>query len=152
MTTRLENVHILCVDDEESVLEYLARTFSYADAVVIPAGTLEEARRVLKDRDVDFAIVDLVLGEGARGEDLEEDLQRIAIPHVYLTGYDTRPEEIGVSVPVWYKTGLHGLSFLTRVLDEMRKQQDSLVADREFPSAHIGFCPERKREVAHLVR
>jgi CheY-like chemotaxis protein/two-component sensor histidine kinase len=84
---------ILHVDDDRDVLHVVAQTLC-ADAEVISACSIKEARHVLADGDVDLAVIDLGLADGV-GLDLLAALRNAkggAIPVVVFSAQDASPD------------------------------------------------------------
>lgn len=91
---------ILLVEDEELVALELSTELSRLGwAVVGPAGTLAEARALLSD-DVDAAVLDVNV-RGRPVYPVAEELEKLRVPFVFCTGYETAdPEGRFPGVPV----------------------------------------------------
>lgn len=88
-----ERPRVLHVDDDSDVLHVVAETLR-AEADVVSASSIKEARGVLANSNVDLAVVDLTLPDGV-GPDLLSELRRPdgkAIPSVVFSAHDACPE------------------------------------------------------------
>ena len=83
----LRGKHVLVVEDEPLVAMDIQSTLSAAGCDVVgPAGTLEEAKRLLATNRCDAALVDVNL----KGEPIDEllvALQKRNVPFAFVTGY-----------------------------------------------------------------
>ena len=120
--------HILVVDDEPNVLITYRLILEQQGYDVSAAISSEEARRVLRDREVDLLLCDLSLERQENGFDVI-DVARGKNPHmsaVLLTGYATpeatdRAEASGIPVlfkPIDIKLLLQTISELLRDVHE----------------------------------
>jgi DNA-binding NtrC family response regulator len=78
------------------VLHVVAETLR-ADAEIVSARSLKEARRVLAEGGIDLAVIDLTLADGD-GLDLLSALHKAdgeAIPAIVFSGHDAGPEVAG---------------------------------------------------------
>jgi PAS domain S-box-containing protein len=88
-----DRLRILHVDDDCDVLHVVAAALR-ADAEIISARSLKEARTTLAEGDIDLALIDLALADGD-GLDLLSDLRRVdgsAIPAIVFSGHDASPD------------------------------------------------------------
>ncbi len=84
---RLDGAKVLVVEDEYFIADDLARALDAAGADPIgPAGTVDQARRLLKNQRVDAAILDLNL-RGDMAVDFVEQLSAAGVPCVIVSGY-----------------------------------------------------------------
>jgi PAS domain S-box-containing protein len=84
---------VLHVDDDGDVLHIVAEALR-ADADIVSARSIAEARRALAHGDIDLALIDLALADGD-GLDLLADLRKAdgkAIPAIVFSGHDAGPE------------------------------------------------------------
>ena len=83
-------VHVLLVDDDDSLREALADELNRDEFLVVPARNAEEALNEIAEQTFDVAIVDLNL-PGMSGEDLIHELRQHAptTEIVVLTGHGT---------------------------------------------------------------
>lgn len=83
----LRGKRILIVEDEPLVAMDMQSMLNAAGCVVVgPAGTLEEARRLLESESCDAALVDVNL-KGKPIEDLLPVLRQEGVPFAFVTGY-----------------------------------------------------------------
>jgi len=95
MSGDLTGKKILVVEDEYFIAADLKKELSGRGAVVIgPVGNLMSALSLIKSEQVDAAVLDVNL-EGARSYPVMEELGRLSVPYMLLTGYDewSLPEE-----------------------------------------------------------
>jgi DNA-binding NtrC family response regulator len=97
MTIReLENASVLVVEDEYFIATEIARALEEAGARAVgPAGTVEQAKALLAEQQVDAAILDLNL-RGNMAVPLVEQLSKRGMPCVIVSGYgsESLPESI----------------------------------------------------------
>jgi len=89
MQNDLQDIHILIVDDEESIritFEMFLKREGYGK--ITTAATMEEALIAINEERFDLIVSDIVL-EGAKGTDLLRHIQRTGLqcPVVMITGY-----------------------------------------------------------------
>ncbi|WP_457576197.1 sigma 54-interacting transcriptional regulator, partial [Desulfomarina sp.] len=89
MTADLKDIHILIVDDEESIritFDMFLKRAGYGR--ITTAATMEEALLAINEERFDLIISDIVL-EGAKGTDLLKHIQRTGLqcPVVMITGF-----------------------------------------------------------------
>ena len=65
---------ILCVDDDQDVLEFLTTVLEAADYKVVTAPTGEEGLKVYKDSNPDLIIVDLMMEEVDAGTSFVKEI------------------------------------------------------------------------------
>jgi DNA-binding LytR/AlgR family response regulator len=85
----LEGLRVLVVEDQYLIAEGLRRTVLDLGGVV--AGPFSSARSALEYLDaqsVDFALLDIELGDGPDGYGVAEALERCGTPFIFATGYD----------------------------------------------------------------
>jgi len=88
-----ERPRILHVDDDFDVLHVVAEVLR-ADAEVVSAGSIQEARQVLVNGNIDLAVIDLALADG-EGLDLLSELRKAdgrAIPAIIFSGQEASPD------------------------------------------------------------
>jgi PAS domain S-box-containing protein len=84
---------ILHVDDDRDILHVVAQSLC-ADADVVSASSIKEARRVLANDTIDLAVIDLALADG-EGLDLLPALRKAdgqSIPAIVFSGQDATPD------------------------------------------------------------
>src|SRR3954452_17809813 len=92
----LEGARVLVVEDEYFIAADIARALDAAGGRAVgPAGSIEQARRLLKEQQVDAAILDLNL-HGEMAYPLVSDLAQRGLPCVIMSGYS--PESLPESV------------------------------------------------------
>lgn len=91
---------ILAVDDDPLVLDNTMAMLMELGHEVVPAGSGEDALRILGERDVDLIITDYAM-PGMTGEELTQQVlaDRPALPILMVSGYASLPEGAGTSVP-----------------------------------------------------
>ena len=86
----LQGKRVLIVEDEPLVAMDMQSMLSAAGCVVVgPAGTLEEAKRLLGAEDCDAALVDVNL-KGKSIDPLLVELRQREIPFAFVTGYGAK--------------------------------------------------------------
>jgi CheY-like chemotaxis protein len=95
----LSKLRILIVDDYPPLRELKAIRLGRAGAVILEAGTGEEALHILATEEVDLVLIDLNL-PGMSGQELRSriraDLATSAVPMI-LTSVSERPQDIDAS-------------------------------------------------------
>jgi len=92
----LEGARVLVVEDEYFIAADIARALDAAGGRAVgPAGSIEQARRLLKEQQVDAAILDLNL-HGEMAYPLVSELAQRGLPCVIMSGYS--PESLPESV------------------------------------------------------
>jgi PAS domain S-box-containing protein len=125
---------VLHVDDDCDIRHIVAETLR-GDAEVVPARSIKEARRALAAGNIDFAVVDLGLGDGF-GTDLLSDLKNAdgtAIPAVVFSGQDAEPE-IADKVDAVLSKSQASLDRLVAILRRMTAAADAPAASQAMPS------------------
>lgn len=80
---------ILVVDDEYLIAQDLAEAIGEAGCEVVgPAGALTDALRLIRDGEIDAAVIDLNLGRGDEGVLLAEQLSAQLCPFIVFSGDD----------------------------------------------------------------
>ena len=98
MAGALQGKRILVVEDEYFIAADLKRAWCGTGAEVIgPAGNLAEAQHLAGTTRLDAAVLDVHLG-GTPSFSLAEQLRSDAVPHLFLTGYDSW------SIPAGHRT------------------------------------------------
>lgn len=83
----LAGQRILVVEDERLIAMLVEDSLLDAGATVVgPAGTVDEAMRLIEDGGVTAAVLDLKLGE-ERATPVADRLARLKVPFVIATGY-----------------------------------------------------------------
>jgi DNA-binding NtrC family response regulator len=96
VATDLDGARVLIVEDEFLIADDLVRSLKNAGGVPVgPVGTLEEAEELVRDQEVDAAIVDLNL-RGTMAFDFVKRLAAADLPCLIVSGYgpDALPESI----------------------------------------------------------
>ena len=122
----LEGRSILIVEDDCVTAMDLAETLSAAGAQIVgPAGSIESAFELLRDRpQLDIALLDIEV-EGVFVFDVADELVKRAVPIVFTTGYE-RSE-----IPVRFGAARHcekpiGIAAIARALsDELARTSGS---------------------------
>lgn len=139
MRTDLKDIHILIVDDEESIritFEMFLKREGYGK--ITTASTMEEALIAINEEPFDLIISDIVL-EGASGTDLLRHIRRTGVrcPVVMITGFpniETATEAIRhgafdyISKPVNKETLLR---FVRQALNQWRLEQEKRELQQE---------------------
>ncbi|HEX8839516.1 MAG TPA: response regulator [Sphingomicrobium sp.] len=92
----LEGARVLVVEDEYLIADDLVRALHAAGGQAVgPAGSLDHARTLLDEEEVDAAILDLNL-HGEMAFPLVSDVQKRGLPCVIMSGYS--PESLPESI------------------------------------------------------
>lgn len=84
----IQRPRVLLVEDEALIALSLAQQLDAAGFQVIgPAGSVQEAYRLLGDGDCDAAILDVNLGHGETSESLARTLVLASVPIIVVSGY-----------------------------------------------------------------
>lgn len=139
MEKNREDIHILVVDDEESI-RYTFKVFLEREGygIISTAATLEEALVLINEESFDLIISDIVL-EDASGTDLLRHIQNTGIqcPVVMVTGFpnlDTASESVRygafdyISKPVNKETLLR---FVRQALQHWQLEQEKKALQQE---------------------
>jgi DNA-binding response OmpR family regulator len=87
MADRLRGLSILVVEDEYLVAELVSDTIQeHGGAVVGPASDIDKARRLVRESQIDGAILDIKLN-GKTSLPLVDELVRRGTPVILATGY-----------------------------------------------------------------
>ena len=86
MTSRLDGLVILVIEDEPLVALDVQQAFEDAGATVVVARTLAAALLAVEDSSVSAAIVDHALGDGDSSEICERLKQR-SVPFIIYSGF-----------------------------------------------------------------
>lgn len=86
MTSRLDELVILVIEDEPLVALDVQQAFEDAGATVVVARTLAAALLAVEDSSVSAAIVDHALGDGDSSEICERLKQR-SVPFIIYSGF-----------------------------------------------------------------
>ncbi len=141
MSNDLQDIHILIVDDEESIritFEMFLKRAGYG--MISTAATMEEALIAINEERFDLIISDIVL-EGAKGTDLLRHIQRTGLqcPVVMITGFpnlETAADAVRygafdyISKPVNKETLLR---FVRQALNhwQLKKEKNRLLRENE---------------------
>nr|CAD6437882.1 response regulator [Rhizobium sp. Q54] len=86
--TNLSGSRVLLVEDEGLIAMHMTDLLEEIGCSVVgPAATVEEALSLLNGADVDAALLDVNLGDGATSYPVADALAAKAIPFAFLTGY-----------------------------------------------------------------
>lgn len=109
---------ILCVDDEDSILRSLKRSFFDKDIEIVSVASGKEALKYLQDKEVDLVLSDYLMPEMTGLELLEEIKKRYpAIIRIILSGYVERD---AVFSSLFNYTGI---TFFSKPWDEEKLQR-----------------------------
>lgn len=98
MNDQLAGKRILVVEDEYFIASDLKRALQKAGAVVVgPVGDLDQGLGLLDGGALDAAVLDVNL-EGAHSYAIADRLGAMAVPYLFLTGYD------GWALPETYRS------------------------------------------------
>ena len=122
---------VLAVEDDPAVRRYLARSLEKLGYNVLEAGDVVAARAVLKSRDVDVLLSDVLLPGGANGLDLAKEAQAELsdLSVILISGYpsELKPGELDSSVQFLSKpfSRVELASALHRALQQRQKASSS---------------------------
>lgn len=87
-----ERHHILVVDDDDEIRDFLTRVVERLGHEAIEASSVPKALKVLSSKSVDLMLLDIYL-KGATGLDLIKSLhrRRASVPTVVISGYISEP-------------------------------------------------------------
>jgi PAS domain S-box-containing protein len=124
-------VRVLLVDDQAAARQAIAAAFEHEDELVVvgQAGSLGEARQMLRDVDVDVAVIDLGLPDGYGG-DLINDL-REAKPNAQALVLSANLDRAELARAV--ESGAAGVLDKTVALDEVVSSVRRLRAGETLP-------------------
>lgn len=89
MSPILDGKRILIVEDEYWIARDLAQAFEQQQAIVVgPVATVSDGMALVEDGSIDAAVLDVNL-MGARSYPLADRLSDAAVPHIFVTGYDS---------------------------------------------------------------
>ena len=91
---RLEGVRVLLLEDEALVNMMLTEVMTDAGCSVMSCYDLEECHACIERAAPDIGVLDVNV-HGAMSFDLAKRLSELAVPVIFLTGYDT-PDRDGV--------------------------------------------------------
>ncbi|URD38187.1 response regulator [Methylobacterium tardum] len=78
---------VLIAEDEYLIAMEVKRWLQHAGAKVVgPVPTVERALDLIEDDDVDVAVLDLNLGDGATAFPIADRLRALGVPHLFATG------------------------------------------------------------------
>jgi DNA-binding response OmpR family regulator len=86
MTTALEGIRVLVVEDEFLVASLIEDMLQAAGCVVSPASRVAEALDAVDHETYDAAVLDVNLG-GDRIDPVADALSRHNVPFIFVTGY-----------------------------------------------------------------
>jgi CheY-like chemotaxis protein len=123
MTNNLAGLKVLVVEDEMMVSMLIEDMLTDLGCTVVgPASRLEEAIQLVRDADLDCAVLDVNLG-GQPIFPLADILREKGAPFAFATGYgDAGLRDIDKGSPVLQKPFREG--DLARVLGELRAKVD----------------------------
>src|SRR5262245_48818062 len=91
---RLDGVRVLLLEDEALVNMMLTEVMTDAGCNVIPCYDLEECRACIEREAPDIGVLDVNV-HGVMSFDVATRLNDLAVPVIFLTGYDT-PDRDGI--------------------------------------------------------
>lgn len=92
----LDGRRILVVEDEYLIADVMKHWLQSAGAEVVgPVPTVQRARDLIEDMDIDAAVLDLNLGDGANAFAIADRLSTSNVPHLFATGNVQVSEDAG---------------------------------------------------------
>lgn len=88
MPERLKGLRLLVVEDEALVAMLIEDILLDLDCVVVgPVGTVAQALALLRQEEIDGALLDVNLGGGERSYPIADALVARNVPFIFVTGY-----------------------------------------------------------------
>jgi CheY-like chemotaxis protein len=124
MTNKLEGLRVLVVEDEMMVSMLIEDMLADLGCTIVgPASRLDEAMQLVKDAEIDCAVLDVNLG-GQPIFPLADMLREKGAPFAFATGYgDAGLRDVDKGSPVLQKPFREG--DLARVLGELKAKVGS---------------------------
>jgi DNA-binding response OmpR family regulator len=112
----LAGLNVLVLEDEPIIAMALEDHLDEAGACPLVAGSIDEARRILAERQVDAAVLDINV-HGLKSYPVAEALSALGVPYVFASGYgDTVHERAFVGIPTVTKP--YDIAVIRRAFDE----------------------------------
>ena len=126
-------MHLLIVDDEASLRDFLAIVFEDEGWSVIAAGSLEEARSAVHRQEPDVILCDLMMPDG-NGIDLLRELktQGLTCPVIMITAYTSTQSAVDA-----LKAGAHDYIAKPFDIDELKIVVRKAVERRELEDENL---------------
>ena len=82
---RAENNDLICVDDDQDILDFMKAVIENSHHTVVTAGSAEQGLTSYKERKPDLVIVDLMMEEADSGVNFVKEIRALGpTPPVYL--------------------------------------------------------------------
>ena len=88
MTEALAGKRVLVLEDEPLIAMVLVDILQEAGCTVVgPAHDAEQAAKLIAEKPIDVAVLDVNLGSGRTSADIADALRSSGTPFIYATGY-----------------------------------------------------------------